>query len=235
MAAIAEPIPAAPRLGGAVRAAGTDFYFNSWRMVPANLAWAAMLIGIVALGAGVSGLALLLAPALALPTAGIYRLAGLVVRGRLVSLSDGFSAWRTFGVVSAGLGTAVLVAGALLSYNLWFGLQDGGVVGIAIATLAGWGLMILAMFAAVAWPLLLDPKRDGTSPRDRLRLALLLILAHPGRCAALTVTLGLVLAVSTVAFAALITIGVSFVALVATRYVLPAADRLEAALAARQP
>lgn len=235
MAAIAEPIPAAPRLGGAVRAAGTDFYLNSWRMVPANLAWAAMLIGIVVLGAGVSGLALLLAPALALPTAGIYRLAGLVVRGRLVSLSDGFSAWRTFGVVAAGLGTAVLVAGALLSYNLWFGLQDGGVVGIAIATLAGWGLVILAMFAAVAWPLLLDPKRDGTSPRDRLRLALLLILAHPGRCAALTVTLGLVVAVSTVAFAALITIGVSFVALVATRYVLPAADRLEAALATRQP
>jgi uncharacterized membrane protein YesL len=235
VAAIAEPIPAAPRLGGAVRAAGTDFYLNSWRMVPANLAWAAMLIGIVVLGAGVSGLALLLAPALALPSAGIYRLAGLVVRGRLVSLSDGFSAWRTFGVVAVGLGTAVLVAGALLSYNLWFGLQDGGVVGIAIATLAGWGLVILAMFAAVAWPLLLDPKRDGTSPRDRLRLALLLILAHPGRCAALTVTLGLVLAVSTVAFAALVTIGVSFVALVATRYVLPAADRLEAALAARQP
>jgi hypothetical protein len=45
--------------------------------------------------------------------------------------------------------------------------------------------------------------------------------------------LGLIVAISTVGFAALLTISVSYVALVAARYVLPAADRLAARLGAR--
>src|SRR5665811_1261398 len=62
--------PAAPRLGGALRGAAIDFYFNSWRLVPANLAWSAGLVAILALAATVSLLALLLVPLLALPTVG---------------------------------------------------------------------------------------------------------------------------------------------------------------------
>ena len=71
--------PAAPRLGGALRGAAIDFYFNSWRLVPANLAWSAGLVAILALAATVSLLALLLVPLLALPTVGIYRLAALIL------------------------------------------------------------------------------------------------------------------------------------------------------------
>ena len=64
------PVPA-PRLGRALRSAATDFYFNSWRLVPANLVWTAILVGVLALAAGVSALALFLVPLRVLPTGGI--------------------------------------------------------------------------------------------------------------------------------------------------------------------
>ena len=67
--------------------------------------------------------------------------------------------------------------------------------------------------------------------RERVRLAGLLVLAHPGRMGALSALLVVVLAVSTVIVAAVLTVSVGFAALVACRYVLPAADRLEARLA----
>lgn len=224
--------PAAPRLGGALRGAAIDFYFNSWRLVPANLAWSAGLVAILALAATVSLLALLLVPLLALPTVGIYRLAVLIVRGEPVALSDGFAAWRRFGAPALALGFALLAAGTMFGSNVWLGLSRGDVAGWSLATLAFWGLVVVAMAAGVAWPVLVDPRRETLDTRARVRLAILLVVAHPVRFAALTLVLGLIVALSTVGFAALLTISVSYVALVAARYVLPAADRLEARLAA---
>lgn len=230
---MAEPAsgpPPAPRLGGALRSAAVDFYFNSWRLVPANLAWSAILVGILVLAAGVSALALLLIPLLALPTVGIYRLAALIVRGEPVALSDAFTAWRRFGGPALALGTALLAAGAMFGFNVGTGLLRGDIAGWTLATLAFWGLVAVAMAACVAWAVLVDPRRETLGARARIRLALLLILAHPVRFAALSLVLGLIIAVSTVAFAAILTVSVSYVALVATRYVLPAADRLEMSL-----
>ncbi len=66
--------------------------------------------------------------------------------------------------------------------------------------------------------------------RDRIRIAGLLVIAFPMRFAALGLALAAILLASTLATIALATIGVAFSALVATRYVLPAADRLEARL-----
>jgi uncharacterized membrane protein YesL len=230
LAELAPVPPAAPRLGGALRGAAIDFYFNSWRLVPANLAWSAVLLAILALTAGLASLALLLLPLLALPTVGIYRLAVLITRGEPVALSDGFSAWRRFGAPALGLGTALLAAGTMFGVNVGLGLTRGDVAGWSLATLAFWGLAVVAMAACVAWPILVDPRRETLSTRARIRLALLLIVAYPVRFAALAVVLGLVVAISTVGFAALLTISVSYVALVAARYVLPAADRLQARL-----
>jgi hypothetical protein len=51
---------------------------------------------------------------------------------------------------------------------------------------------------------------------------------------ALTAVIVAVLAISTVFFAALFSISVAYVSLVATRYVLPAADRLEGRATKRQ-
>lgn len=225
--------PAAPRLGGALRGAAIDLYFNSWRLVPANLAWSVCLVAILALAASVSLLALLLLPLLALPTVGIYRMASLIVRGEPVALSDAFSAWRRFGGPALALATALLVAGSMFVFNVVTGLLRSDVAGWSLATLAFWGLVVVVMTASVTWPILVDPRRETVGVRARVRLAILLVLAHPMRFAALSLVLGLIVVVSTVGFAALLTVSVSYVALVAARYVLPAADRLEARLGAR--
>jgi len=230
---LAEPAsgpPTAPRLGGALRGAAIDFYFNSWRLVPANLVWAAGLVAILALAASVSLLALLLVPLLALPTVGIYRLAALIVRGEPAALSDAFAAWRRFGAPALALAVALLAAGVMFGFNVANGLLRGDLAGWSLATLAFWGLVVAAMAACAAWPVLVDPRREMLSTHARVRLALLLIVAYPVRFAALALVLGLIVAISTVGFAALLTISVSYVALVAVRYVLPAADRLEARL-----
>ena len=70
-------------------------------------------------------------------------------------------------------------------------------------------------------------------PIARLRLAALLAFAHPVRLGALALVLLVILAASTVVFAALVTVSVALCAFIACRYVLPAADRLEARLAGR--
>jgi hypothetical protein len=61
------------------------------------------------------------------------------------------------------------------------------------------------------------------------------VLAHPLRFAGLGAALAAFLALSTVLIVALATISVAFSALVASRFVLPAADRLEARLASQTP
>jgi hypothetical protein len=79
----------------------------------------------------------------------------------------------------------------------------------------------------VAWPLVMDPLREGQPLRARLRLAVILVLAHPLRMGALALVLAAFLAASAVLAAALITVSVAYCALVAAHFVLPAADRLE--------
>ena len=86
------------------------------------------------------------------------------------------------------------------------------------------------------WPLAGRPARGPAmrARRARARLAALLAFAHPvaaGRRSRSSVAV--LAAASTVVFAALVTVSVALCALIACRYVLPAADRLEAQLAAR--
>ena len=77
--------------------------------------------------------------------------------------------------------------------------------------------------------------RPGWWPvRERLRLAALLLLAYPRKLGGLGLTLFVVVAISTIAFVALLTFAVALSALVAARFVLPAADRLEGRLAGRE-
>jgi hypothetical protein len=61
----------------------------------------------------------------------------------------------------------------------------------------------------------------------------MLALAHPVRMGSLAIVLAAVLAASTVVFAALLSVSVALCAFVTCRYVLPAADRLEARLQPR--
>lgn len=229
----APTIPAPASLGRAVRQAAGDFYYNSWRLVPANLAWGALLLATLAMAGLWSALALLALPLLAVAYSGIARLAALIARGEMVGLGDAFTAWGRYLGPALALGAGLLLAAGLLGFNVWYAIADGGVPAVAIGTASAWGLATLATFAVVAWPLLVDPAREDAPVRSRLRLAGLLMLAHPGRMLGVAAVVVVLLAVSTAAFAALLSVSVAFSALIAARYVLPAADRLEARLAAR--
>jgi hypothetical protein len=229
----APPLPAAPTLRGAIRAAAVDFYYNSWRLVPANVLWA--------LGLGILYVvflfwpfgALLLLPVLALPTVGLYRMAALIVRGESVSFWDGVGAWRQYMAPALSAGIAVVLGATVFTVNLFGGLASGDPIGLAFATFAGWGLLVTALLAVCFWPLLVDPRREGWGARRTLRLAGYLVIAHPLRIVGLVVATGILLVVSTVAFAALVTISVALAALFASHFVLASADRLEARLGER--
>jgi hypothetical protein len=78
--------------------------------------------------------------------------------------------------------------------------------------------------------LLVDPRRADITIRARLRTAVLLVVAEPVRMVALGASLAVLIVASAIAFAALVTISVAFAALLSSRFVLPAADRLDARL-----
>ena len=225
-----------PSLGAAVRAALNDYYFNSMRLVPANLVWGFALVLIVLAGIVSPLLSVALLPLLALPTAGVFRMAARIVRGE-PGLGLSAIAWPYRHMPGRWLlvGVAVVAAGLILGTNTLVGLVGGEPVGWAIATLAGWGLVVVWCGALVAWPLLVDPARGATPLGELLRLTGGLLLAHPLRFAALGLALALVTAISIALTAAILTVSVAFVALVACQSVYPAADRLEPALRGERP
>ena len=134
---------------------------------------------------------------------------------------------------SLAVGVAVTVAVLVATWDLVAGVTSDAPLGWAMATLAAWALLAVAALTLAFWPLLVDPQRADRPVRERLRLAGLLVIAYPLRVLVLVVVLALVGIASFVAFAALVTISVAYSALVACRWVLPAADRLEARLAIR--
>ena len=219
-------LPDPPRLAGVFREALGDFYYNSWRLVPANFVWGLLFVTILVAG-GVWLPALLLVAVLAVPLAGLHRMAALICRGAGASLSDFVTGMRRY--VWAALATGVIASAlaVIFTANVILGLQLGGILGWFFSALALYADIGLAMTLVAFWPILVDPLREELPIRRRLRLAILVNLARPGRMFALTVLLTAVLVVSTVLFAALLTVSVAYVSLVATRYVLPAADRLE--------
>ena len=234
----AGSVTAAPtRLGGAIRASFSDYYFNSMRLVPANVVWGAGLVGLVLVALVWPLGGLLLLPLLALPTAGVFRLAARIVR---VAPDPG---WRDVlwpyqhatGPTLA-LGTGLVAATVVLGANLIAGIAgDGNLVGWVLATLAAWGLVAIWAGALVAWPLVVDPARDGEPFRANLRLASAILLLNPARIGALAVFLALATVVSTILTAALLTVSVAFIALVACRVVYPTADRLALSMAGDRP
>jgi hypothetical protein len=230
---VAAPLP---RLGAAIRASFTDYYFNSMRLVPANVVWGVGLIVVVLVGLVWPLGGLLLLPLLALPTAGVFRLAARIVRvapdaGR----RDILWPYRQAAGPLLLLGVGLVAATVILGTNVVVGIGQGQPGGWVLATLAGWGLAASWAGALVAWPLVVDPAREAQALRARLRLAGALLLVHPIRIAALSVAIAIITAISALLTAALLTVSISFMALVACRVVYPAADRLEVAFAGERP
>jgi len=164
---------------------------------------------------------------LALPTAGIFRLAALIARGQPVALSDAIRAWRTFFAPALATGAVVGGAAVVLVFNIVAGFLSAELIGWAFATLALWGFAALIAVALAFWPLLVDPVRQSEPIRARIQLASAVALSSPARFAGLILVVSIITVISAILFAALLSVTVAYVAVVMSRYVLPAADRLE--------
>ena len=179
---------------------------------------------------------LLLLPLLALPTAGVFRLAARIVRvAPDVGWTDMLWPYRHAAASSLAVGIAVVAATLVLGTNLILGIGQGEPAGWVLATLAGWGLVALWSATFVAWPIVVDPARETQPVVAKLRIAGALLLTAPARIAALAVAIAVTTVISTILTAALLTVSVAFVALLACRVVLPAADRLEPLLDGDRP
>ncbi|MEK6721048.1 MAG: hypothetical protein AABZ33_10320 [Chloroflexota bacterium] len=209
-----------------LRTASVDFYFNSWRLVPANATWGLLLVAVILVSVTWRPAAVLLI-AIAIPTAGLHRMAARIYRGDRTSLWDFTAGMRRWAAPALGIGAGASLLVVALTANIVTGLEAGGVVGWTLSLLALYGEIAVAMFLVAAWPIVVDPRREHVPLRLRLRLAAIVILARPGRMGALTCVISAVLLGSTVLLAALLTVSVAFVSLVATHYVLPMADQLD--------
>ena len=212
-------------MSAAVRLAASDFAFNTWRFIAANVVFGAGLVLVVVIALGWPP-AIALLPLLAAPLAGMHRMAALLARGEPAALSDFRDGIRRFGIHAIGLAAAALLAGIVLGTNAVAGFTSTEPVEWFVGALAAYGLIALCMFLVAAWPLLVDPARDSWHLRMRLRAAALLVLARPGRMFLLTALLAALLVVSTVLLGGIVLVTASFASLVATRWVLPAADQL---------
>ena len=213
-----------PSLTGGV----VELYFHLLPLAIANLAWGCCLVLVLALAVFVSPLTLLLLPVIAVPGAGLQRLADLAACGGWVDLEEFASAVRELAVPAIATAVGTCVAGVVLFSDMALGIRAGGAAGWTMAALAGWGLAAVAGWSLVFWPLLADPRRASAPVRARAGLAMRVALARPGRTLGLAGALALVATVATVLFAAIVSVGAAYIAVSAARFALPLADRLEA-------
>lgn len=218
-----------PSLPSALRSAAFDFYQHSIRLVPANVLWGvgfALVVFLSLLGGPV--LTAVTGPFLGIPLVGIYRLAGHAGRGEDVVLSDALAGMRERLVPALVAGAVTTWASLLLALNLLVGFGSTMPLGWAFGTAAAWGLIAIAIVSVAFWPILGDPARRALSLRDAGKLAGLVVLAAPFRILRLALVVTVLAVVSTVLFAAIVSISVAFIALVSSRIVLAEADRLAA-------
>jgi hypothetical protein len=217
----------APGIREACRLALADLYHHSIRLVAVNLVWGLgllLLLGIATAGAPL--LALVASPVLALPLVGMARLAGEIVRGRDVVLSDAWWAIRALAGRALAAGALIGAGGVVLLANIGIGLTAPGAPSLALAVAAAWGLLALVLVALPFWVLLADPAREGRGIAGAAREVTTLLLVEPTRLLALTLVVGAVVVVGTALVAAILTVGVAYAVLVTARVVVPAADRL---------
>lgn len=216
-------------LAKAIRQSLADFYFNSWRLAPANVLWG---LGVVALigATAIFPLSVLLVPLLAVPVAGIHRMAALIVRDEPASFSDFVDGSRRFAMPALGLGAAATICTVVLATNVLLGLQMDSPLAWFASAMAGYGLFGLAMFLVAAWPILVDPRHEHLPIRRRLWLAGLVVVGRPMRLLVVTLAVVVIFVISTLLLAVVALVAVAFAALVASHVVLPMLDDLEARL-----
>jgi hypothetical protein len=213
-------------IGSSLRQAAVDFYFNSWRFVPANLVWGLGLVAVIFLGVAWPP-ALALGLLLAIPIAGMHRMAALIVRGEPAGIADFVEGMRRFAMPAVAIAAAAAAVAAVLTTNVIIGFQAGGPLGWFLGATALYGEFALAMFLVAVWPILVDPRHEGATLRRRVVVASLVVIGRPGRLFLLTVVTLVVLALSIVLLAGIVLFAVGYSSLVAAHWVLPTADALE--------
>jgi hypothetical protein len=208
-----------------VRQAALDLYYGFSSFIPANVIFGVGLVVLVGVAAN-SPWGWLVGIALVPVTAGCMALATSLVRDGHTDLGE-FAAVLRHPWPALGLGVAQLAIGAVLVVDLMVGSTLGSAVGGVLAVSAVYGLAILWVYAVVAWPIVLDPRRRGEPLTARLRLAAALLVTRPVRMTTLAVLVGIFLAIATILVAAIVTFALALAWLVVAREVLPAADRLE--------
>jgi hypothetical protein len=216
-----------------MRDAATDFYFNGWAFLGANAAIGAVLLAAVYGALYVSAWLLLLAAAAVVPAAGTMRMAARLRRDGHTGIGD-LAEVRHLGRILL-LGLAELIVAVVLVVNVTIALAWGSWLGVTLLVGAVYGAIALWALSVVAWPILLDPARDASPIRGRLRLAILVLFLEPRRVGGLALVSGLILAASAVLIAPFLTVSVSFVWLAISGFVLPRVDAVEARLEAREP
>ena len=230
MASRAEPVARLrTSAAGPFRLALSDFYFDSLRLIRANLVWGAVVILAVVVGIGWPLAGLILVGLLALPTAAVFRTAADIVRADTVAGRHElrWAVGRAAGRLLIG-GVGFVLAGIVCAWNIGVGLANGGAPGWAFATLAAWGLVTLWCAALVFWPVVTDPLRPERPLRDDIAIVAQVLLTEPRRVAGLAVTAAVVVVLSVVLTVAVLTLSVAFVALFACRSVYPILDRMQA-------
>ena len=172
--------------------------------------------------------AVLLGVLVAVPIVGMHRMAALLTRGEPTSISDFLDGMRRFGLAAAGITVGVAILGVVLVTNVVTGFTSSSPLGWFVGATALWGLVALAMAVVAIWPVLVDPRREDRPLRRRLQLAGLVVIGRPGRLFVLTLLIAAILVVSTALLGVIVLVGVAYASLLATRWVLPTADDLEA-------
>jgi hypothetical protein len=214
-----------PRVGPTVRRAAIDLYYNFSSFIPANVIFGVGLILVIG-AVATSPFGWIAILGLVPLTAGCMALATSLVRDGHTDFGE-FTAQVRRPWPALAFGAAQLGVAAVLVIDLMVGAALGSPIGGILLASALYGLAILWMYAVVAWPIVLDPVRRGEPIAARLRLAGTLLVVHPLRLASFAALLGVFLVIATVAVAAIVTFALALACLVAARYVLPAADRLE--------
>lgn len=214
-------------VGGALRLAASDFYFNSWRFVAANVAWALSLLAVLFLAVLWTPF-IMLVVLLAAPLVGLHAMAARLVRDEPVNLDDFVAGTRRLGLQATLVAAVAAVLAAVLLTNVLTGFSADGPLGWFLGATAIYSLIALAMYLVALWPVLADPNHVDVPLRRKLQVAGLVVIGRPVRLLVVTLSVIVILTVSTVLLAGIVLFGVAFASILATRWVLPAADELEA-------
>lgn len=219
-------LPPAPRLGRVLRTAAEDLYYHGVRLVVANVIWGfGALVTAFALSRSLLGLLGLLA--MVPLTIGLMGMATTLVRERTVVMTDIVRAVRGRFWKLLGLGLAEFGLIGVAGFDLFLGIQVGGIVGLVLSVAAFYSILALWVLALTVWPIVLDPERRSEPMLSAVRLGALLALAHPVRVGLMAAVAAIIALVSMILAAAIISFAAAYIALVVAHFVLPSADRLE--------